>query len=476
MTSSSRSTSVTSSNRLLFVISVMALVTAGVAFSIRSDVLPDLQRVFFDPIDPEHSAGMTASVASIAFLGFAFMIPIGGIICDYLGMGLLLGLSSVFFILGSLATIFAGPVTSALHCSVYWYLWFSMLILGFGWGLVEAIINPLIATLFPDHKTQKLNTLHAWWPGGLIIGGLIGYFLGELAVGWQVKVAMILVPAAIYLAMLLVVRFPATERVASEVTTRDMWRECLRPMFWIWFACMWLTAACELAPGQWVQFALTRTVHMQGILLLVYVSGIMFLMRHFAGPLAHRFSPVGLLWLSALLAGFGLTALSFAKSPVTGILAATVWGTGVCYMWPTMLGVTAERFPKGGALLLAFMGTAGNLSSYFVLGYLGKVYDQYKVSTAASLNWPNFSNLEAAAKAHQPGAENALNQSLSMATHYSFLYVAALPIVLLIVFGLIWLRDRAQGGYRPEKIGRSTIGDEIGDGTGAATLIQPQTP
>ena len=105
-----------------------------------------------------------------------------------------------------------------------------------------------------------------------------------------------------------------------------MFKEVLRPFFILWFLCMFLTAAAELAPGQWVDMALTRTVGMKGIWLLVYVSGLMFVMRHFAGPLAHKLSPVGLLWISCLLASIGLLLLSVANSKITGLLAATVWG------------------------------------------------------------------------------------------------------------------------------------------------------
>ena len=149
-------------------------------------------------------------------------------------------------------------------------------------------------------------------------------------------------------------------------------------MFFVLFCSMFLTAASELAPGSWVDLALSRTVHMPGILLLVYVSGLMFLMRHFAGPLGHILSPIGVLWVSCLLASLGLVALSFASSPVTGLLAATVWGTGVCYMWPTMLATASERFPRGGALLMGLMGTAGTLSIQFVLPRMGAIFDAEK--------------------------------------------------------------------------------------------------
>jgi hypothetical protein len=203
---------------------------------------------------------------------------------------------------------------------------------------------------------------------------------------------------------------------------------------------MFLTAAAELAPGQWVDIALTRTVGMQGIWLLIYVSGLMFVMRHFAGPLASRLSPVGLLWVSCLLASIGLLLLSVANSPVTGLLAATVWGTGVCYMWPTMLAAANERFPRGGALLMGLMGTAGTASIYFVLPMMGRVFDDAKITAAGG---------EEAFKALQG---EQLTNVLSTAAQISFRYVAALPAILLVVFGIIWIYDRARGGYKPEKI------------------------
>src|SRR5438067_3574906 len=145
---------------------------------------------------------------------------------------------------------------------------------------------------------------------------------------------------------------------------------------------MLLTAASELAPGQWVQSMLTRLVGFQGILLLTYVSALMFVMRFFAGSLAHRLSPIGLMWVSCLLASIGLYMLGSATSPVTGILGATVWGVGVCYMWPTMLGITSERFPRGGAVLMGLMGCAGNISIFYVLPLIGRVFDEAKTAAA----------------------------------------------------------------------------------------------
>ena len=163
----------------------------------------------------------------------------------------------------------------------------------------------------------------------------------------------------------------------------EMFRELLNPLFIVLFASMFLTAASELAPGQWVDFALSRTVHMPGILLLVYVSALMFvdaaLRRDRWCTSCRRSACCG---CSCLMASLGLVALSVANSPVTGLLAATLWGTGVCYMWPTMLATASERFPRGGALLMGLMGTAGTLSIQFVLPMMGAIYDNKKIEVA----------------------------------------------------------------------------------------------
>ena len=415
----------------LFIVSSLALMMAGVGASLRANTATDLQRVFFDPIDKAHSAEMIANVLGLPFLGFALTIAIGSPLLDYIGMGLLLPLAGVCFTAGALIMIFAGSLASGP--GVYNVIWIGALLTGIGWGLVETVVNPLIASLYPEEKTGKLNTLHAWWPGGLVVGGLLGVTMSSLGFGWQLKLAMVIVPAVVVIALCIGVRFPPTERAAAGVSMGEMFRQLLNPLFGVLFASMFLTAASELAPGQWVDFALSRTVHMPGILLLVYVSALMFVMRHFAGPLVHKLSPIGLLWMSCLMASLGLVALSVADSPLMGVLAATIWGTGVCYMWPTMLATASERFPRGGALLMGLMGTAGTLSIRFVLPIMGAIYDNKKIEIAGG---------DAAFNALPQGPE--LERVLGIAAQTSFRAVAILPAILLIVFGAIWIDDRSK--------------------------------
>jgi fucose permease len=374
---------------------------------------------------------MIANVLGLPFLGFALTIAIGSPLLDYIGMGLLLPMAGVCFTAGALIMMFAGSLAGG--SGVYNVIWVGALVTGIGWGLVETVVNPLIASLYPEEKTGKLNTLHAWWPGGLVVGGLLGVAMSSVGFGWQLKLAMVIVPAVVVIALCIGVRFPPTERAAAGVSMGEMFRQLLNPLFGVLFGSMFLTAASELAPGQWVDFALSRTVHMPGILLLVYVSALMFVMRHFAGPLVHKLSPIGLLWMSCLMASLGLVALSVANSPLMGVLAATIWGTGVCYMWPTMLATASERFPRGGALLMGLMGTAGTLSIRFVLPIMGAIYDNKKIEIAGG---------DAAFSALPQGPE--LERVLGIAAQTSFRAVAILPAILLIVFGAIWIVDRSK--------------------------------
>jgi MFS family permease len=344
-----------------------------------------------------------------------------------------------------------------------------MFLVGCANGFVEVGINPLAATLFPKEKTHMLNVLHAWWPGGLMIGGILASILinkvmglsndgmaatpARTVLGWQIKAALVLIPTCIYGALFFFEQFPVTERVASGVSTRQMYSEALRPMFLLWAFCMLLTASVELGPQQWQNSVLTKTSGLSGTYIIIYTSSLMFLLRHFAGPIAHRLSPVGMLTGSAFLTCVGLYLLSFANSAPTAFAFATIYGLGIVYFWPTMLGVTAERFPRGGAFLLGLMGCVGNLAIAAILPVMGGIYDQ---QTLAAL--PPDARQQVVVngkldpeKLHKlPKAES--EPAEIEGAKWAFRYVSAIPIALIFIFGGIALRDRAKGGYKPESM------------------------
>src|SRR5579864_4459594 len=182
----------------LFAAGSLALAMSGIAASLRANTASDLQRIFLDPIDKARSAEMIGAILGLPFLGYAVTIAIGSPLLDYIGMGLLLPLSGVLFSAGMLMMMFAGSLASG--AGVYSLLWAAALVTGIGWGMVETVVNPLIATLYPEEKASKLNAVHAWWPGGLVIGGLLGVGMSSLGWGWQAKLAVVMIPAAALLA------------------------------------------------------------------------------------------------------------------------------------------------------------------------------------------------------------------------------------------------------------------------------------
>jgi len=410
----------------LFFASCLAIVTTSMAFSIRGDVLDALSADFF------LNKTQTGLILSPAFWGFTVSILIGGSLVDFFGMRRLLAISGWGYIFAILAIVFAPRPHAAVEPFYsdpgFLLLYAGMLALGLAQGLVEGVVNPLCTTLFPHDKTHKLNLLHAWWPGGLIIGGLTAFGLTRwfgldgqgvshtvATLGWQIKLGVILIPAIGYLFLIRGRHFPPTERVTAGVSNSQMLRETTRPMFLLLWLCMWMTAATELGPDQWVGSLITRSTGMQGILILVYTAGLMFVLRFFGGAMAHRFSPFGVLTMSGVLSAAGLFALGAVHTPAEAFLAATLFGIGKTYFWPNMLGVTSELFPRGGALLLAIMGGTGNLAAAFVLPIMGNWYD-----TAG------------------PAA--------------AFRYVGILPCIFTLIFAVLCWRFRSQGGYKAIKL------------------------
>lgn len=455
--------------RTLFIGSCVALITSAFTFSIRTDIMPALGREF------ELSQAQLGLVVGGAFWGMFASMLIGAPLCDGMGMKRILNIAWACHMVGVLATIFAPHGDWA-----FIVLFTATFVAGCGNGLVEIAINPLAATLFPTEKTHYLNVLHAWWPGGLVIGGLLsmlvgrGIDLGSLNIagldwGWKAQMALILVPGITYMLIFLPQKFPPTERVASGISTGEMFREVLRPMYLLWAFCMLLTAATELGPQQWQNAVMMRTAGISGTLILVYTSGMMFVLRHFAGPLSHRLSPVGLLTGSATLSAIGLYLLSTADSAVTAFIFATIFGLGIAYFWPTMLGVTAERFPKGGAFLLGLTGSVGNLSIAVVLPVMGYTYDIYSVEAVPQqyadkvvveeepvwalklFGIQKAKTISAKATETLPlEGRKTVEQAEATGAAMAFRVVSILPLMLIFIFGAVALRDRLSGGYQAE--------------------------
>jgi MFS family permease len=347
----------------LFVGSCVALSGSAVMFAVLNDIMGALKEHF---VLTNEQVGWVAA----GQMGFTIAIFALGPLCDALGMKPLLWFAFLCQIGGAMMVIFAIG---------FWTLFSGVLINAIGSGTIEAVCNPLIATLFPDRKTQKLNQFHVWFPGGIVLGGLACYALDQAGLNyWQLKVALVVLPTLAYGVMLAGQKFPATERVQSGVSFGQMFGETfLRPLFLVLLVCMMLTASLELGPQRWIPSVL-EAGHVPGILVLVWITGLMAVMRFFNAPVVRTLGGIGVLLVSSVLAGVGLAMLSFAGTVFQIGVAATVFAIGVCYFWPTMLGTAAERVPRGGALALAVLGGTGSLFfSVVTTPLMGRIADHY---------------------------------------------------------------------------------------------------
>ena len=301
----------------------------------------------------------------------------------------------------------------------YKLLYWGSIILGLGNGTVEAFINPVVATMFRKDKTKWLNILHAGWPGGLVIGGLITISMASITEkgDWRMVLGLILIPAILFFIMLIGAKFPVNERQQAGVSYRDMlkefgafgalaafglifaqlgqvfgWQKELvwglaavaaigfgvytksfgRPILIVLVIIMMPLAVTEIGTDGWISSLMEKPLHAAGHhagWVLVYTSAIMMTLRFFAGPIVHKFSPIGLLIISSILAIAGLFALSKCGNSTMVVIfaAATLYGFGKTFFWPTMLGIVAEQSPKGGALTLNAISGIGMIA----VGVLG---------------------------------------------------------------------------------------------------------
>ena len=477
----------------LFLGSCVALVATSVAFATVGAVMFDLKGEFV------LTNAQVGWIGGAALWGFAVSQVVFAPRCDTLGMRFLVRMAFVGHLAGALIMVFAGGFTP---------LFAGALVIAMANGLVEAACNPLVASLYPDDKTVRLNRFHVWFPGGIVLGGLAAYGLDSAGMeSWQIKIALILVPTAAYGFLLLRERFPTTEGVRSGVSMGGMFRATLAtPLMLLMLLCMAMTASIELGPNRWVP-AVLEAGGMAGILVLVYVNGIMAVMRYWAGPVVHRLSPTGILLLSAVLSGAGLFWLSMGGSLTSIFASATVFAVGVCYFWPTMLGFVSERIPRSGALGLGLMGTVGmavvglvtspmmgdiadeaghealDVEQTFIalleasavlrseveeypgpegderreaLASIGVVLEEFDASrTIPPVVTANALRAVIESGSTAPTVERArgiLGPADNHGGLVSFRYLVPLSGVLVVIFGLLYMRERRSGGYRAERL------------------------
>jgi MFS family permease len=394
----------------------MAIMASGVGFSIRAGILGQWSEQY----------GFTqtelGAITGGGLTGFGIIIMISALIADKIGYGTLMvtafgmHLASAALTLATGMAFASGGKPAAFQC-----LFWGMFLFAVANGIAEAVVNPLVATLFPSDRTHYLNILHAGWPGGLVVGGIIAFlFTGESLFGWkplekalpwQYQISLFLVPVAIYGLMMLGQHFPRSEASQQGVSYRNMLRELgmlgggiiclLLGLFFHSNLGLPISASAVIAGVIWLGFSYATGFHLgpillavllvthalvgyvelgtdswiskitgaimeskqHGLMLFVYTSSLMFALRFFAGPIVERTSPLGLLCVSGILGATGLTLLGSANSVWFCILAATVYACGKTFLWPTMLAVGSEQFPRGGAITIGAIGGVGMLSA-----------------------------------------------------------------------------------------------------------------
>lgn len=481
-------------NRLLWA-GFMAILASGVGFSIRGGILGDWGAQFgFTQTD-------LGTITGGGLTGFGVIILLGALIADRVGYGKLMIFAFVTHFASAALTLAATPLYNSMVASdpagakaaAYQCLFWGMFLFAIGNGTCEAVVNPLVATLFPKNKTHYLNILHAGWPGGLVAGGLVSFFMVG-RVRWEIQMMLFLVPVVLYGAMCLGQQFPRSEASTHGVSFGEMLAEFAAPLLLLLLLVHAMLGYVELGTDSWISNITGNILASRsgGLLLFVYTSLLMFALRFFAGPIVEKISPLGLLFVGAACGAIGLTMLGGAGTAAAVVIAATIYGVGKTFLWPTMLAVVSERFPKGGAITIGAMGGIGMLSAGLLGGpgigynqdyYASKqlqaqapaVYERYKSDTRNSfLVFPEIQGLDGS-KVGAVRAKDAAQRTPEEAqVHDADLHggrmalsiTAAVPATMAVLYLLIIVYFRSRGGYRQVHI----------EGMGHGAREMPDTP
>ena len=383
----------------LFTASCVALTVTAMTFAIRAGIIPQLGADF------GLSDTQLGYVNSMAFIGFPAATILGGLLYNSIGPRVLMTIAFVSHVLGLVLTIFAGG---------FWGLLISTFFIGFANGSVEAACNPMISDMYVKNQTTMLNKFHVWFPGGIVIGALISKFMTDAGSGWQMQIAIMLIPTIVYAFLFFGQKFPRSENIESNTALNA--KSLVSPLFIVMAVCMTLTATTELGTQQWVERILGNS-GASPMLILAMVTGLMAVGRYFAGPVVHRLNPIGVLFISSIIATLGIGLMSVATGGMV-YLAAIIFAVGVMYFWPTMIGFVGEYIPKTGALGMSVMGGAGMLATGIWQPVIGGWLDGERAKALAS----GLSGDAAELAAGQATLDN----------------IAFFPAILIILFGALF--------------------------------------
>ena len=196
----------------------MAILAAGVGFAIRGGFLDNWAAEF------GFTGKELGDISGMGFTGFCFGIIIGGIICDKIGYGKLVIAAFALHLLSAVVTFAPAPGMSKE--TVRQLLTWGSFIFAFANGTLEAVANPLVATLFYRNRTHYLNILHASWPAGLVLGSACGWVLDDrLNWHWKYQFAIFLVPTVLYGLFFFAQHFPKSEASQKGLSLGEMFKD-----------------------------------------------------------------------------------------------------------------------------------------------------------------------------------------------------------------------------------------------------------
>ena len=342
----------------LFYGSCFALITTAFSFSIRAGILPQLGE------ELNLTAEQLGFINSMWFFGFPISMVVGGLIYHQIGGKIIMQFAFLSHAIGIILTIYAGSYTGLL---------ISTFLIGLGNGCTEAACNPMIADTYQGNTMSKMmNRFHMWFPGGIVIGALVSYFMTGAGMAWQAQIWIIIIPTVIYAYLFWGQEWPKA-KVEEAGTLSGNFKAMLSPLFLFMMVCMWFTAQSEFGPTQWVELIL-KSSGAAPMLVLALITGTMAVARFFGGQAVHRFNTTGVLLGSAVLATLGLFLFTQITGPAV-YAVAIVFALGVAYFWPNMIGFIADYIPKSGALGMSIVGAIGMLSSFFMQPIIGRWID-----------------------------------------------------------------------------------------------------
>jgi MFS family permease len=351
----------------LFNGSCFALITTAFTFSIRAGILPQLGEAF------GLSAEQLGFINLMFFLGFPISMIIGGLVYHTFGPKKIMMVAFVCHTTGILLTIFAGGYTTLL---------ISTLLIGIGNGCTEAACNPMIADMYSGEKMQKmLSRFHMWFPGGILVGSLISFFMTHMGLGWEAQMWVTMIPTIIYVVLFFGKTFPKPQLEEANSLAANF-KSMLSPVYIFLFFCMALTAISEFGPGQWVSVVLSSS-GAEPMIILALTSGLMAFGRFFAGPVVHLLGQTGVLLAGAILATIGIYMFSTVTGPLAYV-AAIIFAMGVCYFWPVMIGSVAHRVPRSSALGMSIVGGVGMFSTAIFQPIIGGWIDSARAENVAN--------------------------------------------------------------------------------------------